>query len=46
VKAADGTKLAEHKLDVPPVFDGLIAAGGRLFMSMADSTVVCLGGKQ
>jgi hypothetical protein len=41
--AADGTTLAEHKLDAPPVFDGLIAAAGRLFLSTTDGQVVCLG---
>ena len=40
--AADGKKLAEHKLDAPPVFDGLIAAGGRLFVSTTDGKLVCL----
>jgi len=41
--AADGKTRAEHKLDAPPVFDGLIAASGRLFMSTTDGHVVCLG---
>jgi len=42
---ADGSALAEHKLDAPPVFDGLIAASGRLFMCTTDGCVVCLGEK-
>ena len=41
--AGDGKELAEMKLDVPPVFDGLIAANGRLFMSATDGSVVCFG---
>jgi len=41
--AGDGKELAEMKLDVPPVFDGLIAANGRLYMSTVDGCVVCLG---
>ena len=41
--AADGKKLAETTLRSPPVFDGLIAASGRLFMSTTDGHVVCLG---
>jgi hypothetical protein len=41
--AADGKTLAEHKLDAPPVFDGLIAAAGRLFMCTTNGRVVCLG---
>ncbi|MBC8872583.1 MAG: PQQ-binding-like beta-propeller repeat protein [Planctomycetes bacterium] len=40
---ANGKTLAEHKLDAPPVFDGLIAASGRLFMCTTDGRVVCLG---
>ena len=43
--AADGKVLAERKLDAPPVFDGLIAAGGRLFMCTTNGYVVCLGEK-
>lgn len=43
VSTADGKTLAEHKLDAPPVFDGLIAASGRLFMCTTDGHVLCLG---
>ena len=43
VSAKDGRKLAERSLDVPPVFDGMIAAGGRLFISTEDGCVLCLG---
>jgi len=45
VKAADGEKLAEHPLKTLPVFDGLIAAGGRLYMSATDGSVRCLAAK-
>ena len=45
VSALDGKKLAECRLNAPPVFDGLIAAEGRLYLSLADGRVVCLGGK-
>jgi outer membrane protein assembly factor BamB len=41
--AADGKTLAEHQLKAPPVFDGLIAAAGRLFLSTTDGRIVCLG---
>ena len=41
--AADGKLLAEHKLDAPPVFDGLIAAAGRLFLCTTNGQVICLG---
>jgi len=42
VATADGKQLAEHKLDSPPVFDGMIAANGRLYASTLDGKVVCL----
>ena len=43
VSAADGKKRSEQKLDAPPVFDGLIAAKGCLYMSTTDGRVMCLG---
>ncbi|MHC4400061.1 MAG: hypothetical protein ACYTG0_10300 [Planctomycetota bacterium] len=46
VSAGDGKKLTERSLDAPPVFDGLIAAGGRLFVSLEDGTLACLGGSR
>ena len=45
VSAKDGARIRETKLDVLPVFDGMIAAGGKLFMSTVDGKVVCLGSK-
>jgi len=45
VLSRDGKKLAEHTLDSPPVFDGMIAAAGRLFASLQDGSVICLDGK-
>ena len=42
VSAADGKKLAEWRLESVPVFDGLIAAGGRLYLTAADGRVHCL----
>ncbi|MHC4074187.1 MAG: outer membrane protein assembly factor BamB family protein [Planctomycetota bacterium] len=41
--ATDGDMLAEYKLDAPPVFDGLIAAKGRLYLSLENGTVLCMG---
>ncbi|MHC4248463.1 MAG: outer membrane protein assembly factor BamB family protein [Planctomycetota bacterium] len=41
VSAADGRKLSELELDGCPVFDGMAAAEGKLFISMMDGTVVC-----
>ena len=41
----DGAKLAEHKLESLPAFDGLVAAGGSLYMASQDGSIVCLRGK-
>jgi len=46
VSTTDGKKLSELKLDAPPVFDGVIAAGGRLFVSLTDGRVMCMGKSQ
>ncbi len=43
--AADGRKLAEYQLTSPPVFDGLIAAAGRLYWSTTDGKVMCMAGQ-
>ncbi len=39
----DGSTIAEQPLAGLPVFDGLSAAGGRLFISLTDGRVLCLG---
>jgi outer membrane protein assembly factor BamB len=41
--AGDGRKLVEYKLPAPPVWDGMAAAGNRLFISTMDGYVVCMG---
>jgi hypothetical protein len=46
VSAADGRKLAECRLASMPVFDGMAAAGGRLYFSTADGKVICMGDGQ
>ena len=43
VSAADGRKLAEHTLETAPLYDGMAAAGGRLYVSLLDGSVVCCG---
>ena len=43
VAAADGRPLAEYKLESPPVFDGMIAARNRLFVSLENGSLVCFG---
>ncbi|MFW6161452.1 MAG: PQQ-binding-like beta-propeller repeat protein [Planctomycetota bacterium] len=45
VATADGKTLSETPLPVRPVFDGMAAAGGRLYLSCEDGTVRCLAGK-
>jgi outer membrane protein assembly factor BamB len=41
----DGKKLLEHKMDTPPVFDGMSAAAGRLYVATMDGSIMCLGGR-
>ena len=43
---ASGKKTAEVKLASPPVFDGLAAANGNLYVSTRDGKVVCVGGNK
>jgi hypothetical protein len=45
VSTDGGEKLSSLKMEKAPVFDGLIAAYGRLYMAMQDGTIVCLGDK-
>lgn len=43
VSAKDGKKLSESPLGAPPVFDGMIAAGGRLLVALEDGSLACWG---
>ncbi|MHC4250464.1 MAG: outer membrane protein assembly factor BamB family protein, partial [Planctomycetota bacterium] len=43
VSAVDGKVLSETKLASPPVFDGMIAASGRLYVSLEEGSLVCMG---
>ena len=45
VSASDGAELARYRLDSLPVFDGMAAAYGRLYLSMQDGNVVCMAGE-
>jgi outer membrane protein assembly factor BamB len=45
VSAANGKILTRFDLDNPPVFDGLIAADNRLFMTTTNGQVLCMAGK-
>jgi len=43
VSTSNGQSLAEYPLESPPVFDGLAAARGRLYLATADGQVTCYG---
>ena len=43
LSARDGTKRAERTLESPPVFDGMAAANGRLYITTMDGKILCLG---
>jgi hypothetical protein len=43
ISVADGAPLAEIELDTLPVFDGMAAANGRLYLSMKNGSLLCLG---
>lgn len=43
VSTSDGKVLTRRELNHPPVFDGMSAACGKLFMSLKDGSVVCMG---
>jgi hypothetical protein len=42
---ADGKTLGELKLSSAPIFDGMAAAGGALFVSCADGKLRCFGAR-
>ena len=44
IEAADGTEAARYPLENPPVFDGMITAGGKLFLATTAGTLVCFEG--
>jgi len=44
VSAKDGKKLSEFRLDSLPVWDGMIASGGKLFLTTMNGEVACLSG--
>jgi len=46
VSASDGKKLAEYNLESPPVWDGMAAANGRLYLATNGGKVLCFGGKE
>ncbi len=42
VSTKDGAKLSETRLPALPIFDGMIAADGKLFVVLQDGRVICL----
>ncbi|MFP4056779.1 MAG: PQQ-binding-like beta-propeller repeat protein [Candidatus Brocadiia bacterium] len=42
----DGSALAKGRLDAPPVYEGLAAAGGRLYIAAADGKILCMEGRE
>ena len=45
ISASDGTELARYQLDSTPVFDGMAAAYGRLYVSMENGNLLCMSEK-
>jgi outer membrane protein assembly factor BamB len=45
ISAADGRKLAAYEIGAMPTFDGMAAAGGRLYLSTIGGKVLCLAGQ-
>ena len=43
VSASDGKKLAEYKLNSPPVFDSIALAKRKLYMTLQDGHIICMG---
>jgi outer membrane protein assembly factor BamB len=44
VSAENGEKLTECRLEELPVFDGMAAAGGRLYLATTEGAVLCFAG--
>ena len=40
-----GKRISQTRIPAPPRFDGMSAAGGRLYISSVDGTMTCLGGE-
>ena len=46
VSVTNGEKLSEHQLDDSPVFDGMAAANGRLYVAATGGSVLCFSGEK
>jgi len=45
ISTADGETLKEYPLEAEPVFDGMAAAYGKLYLALKNGSVVCFGGE-
>jgi hypothetical protein len=45
VSAETGKKLSELRLESLPVWDGMIASGGNLYLSLTNGEIVCYSGE-
>ena len=45
VSIQNGEKLAEYKLESLPVWDGMVAANGRLYLTTLNGKVISYAGK-
>ncbi|MEA3225238.1 MAG: hypothetical protein U9Q07_04745 [Planctomycetota bacterium] len=45
MSASNGEKLSEQSLDSPPVWDGMAAANGRLYVSLENGSLLSLKSK-
>jgi hypothetical protein len=43
VDTTDGKQMAKYDLASSPVFDGMIAAQGRIFAALENGSLVCFG---
>ncbi len=46
ISPSDADETARYELDSPPVFDGMAAASGRLYMTTVDGDVLCFQSAQ
>ena len=45
ISTSDGTELARHPIPAPPVFNGIAAAEGELFLTLENGQLLCGAGK-
>jgi hypothetical protein len=44
ISAADGRTFKQYPLEAEPVFDGMAAAYGRLYMATKNGKILCMAG--